>query len=329
MTKKAKKLSKAKLWVIISAAIAVAISIAIIITNFFIPVKYLASYFVTGNRAKAGIMRVTFVDVGYGDCIIVELPDGKNMLIDAGNGRYSNNAKVLKELNRRDIDTIDYLICSSVNNEHCGGLSEVIKYKKVKSVYMPYCTNKYITDAFKSFVNATEKSGFEPIFNEYGTKISADNYFFTFLSPSVIDYEDGQYAQLNSNPSKTTRNNSSAVVWLEYADTAIVFTSDVEKSILESICLSYRSALGDYPVKLEKCKIVQLACHGNGLSTCTDFYDLLRPEAAVLSVGKNGEGSPFTSAISDIIQSVGNSLYRTDESGNIVIEVTTSGYSIK
>ena len=329
--KKVKKLTKAKLWAIISASIVSLIAIALIIVNIFVHIKYLASYCVIGNRAQEGTMRVTFVDVGYGDCIIVELPDGKNMLIDAGDGSYSNNSKVIKELNRRSIGTIDYLICSTVNNEHCGGLAEVLKFKKVKTVYMPYCKNKYITDGFRDFVNQTEISDAEIIYSEFDTGVKADNYYFTFISPTIKESVNGEYAQLNANPSKTNRNNSSAVIWLEYGDTSFLFTSDVETKTLTAIANAYEFAIfeGDYFVPLEKCKVVQLANHGGDASACSLFYDLLSPETAVVSVGENGSGSPSVSVMSDVINSVGNNLYRTDENGNIVIEVTASGYTVK
>ena len=329
MKKKAKKLSKAKLWSIISAVIVAVIALSLIITNIFIPVKYLAGYCVVGRHSNAGTMRVTFVDVGYGDCIIVELPDGKNLLIDAGNGRYTNDLKVIKALNKRDIDTIDYLICSSVNPEHCGGLSEVIKYKTVNTVYMPFCKNKYITDEFCDFYTQVEKSSAEIIYSEYNTGISTDEYFFTFLSPSVIDREDGEYADLNTHPSKTTRNNSSAVLWLEFGDTAFLFTSDVQKSVLESIILAYLIDPDFYPVELEKCKIIQVAGHGDNLSACAEFYDLISPEAAVISVGENGNGCPSVQVMSDVINNVASQLYRTDEFGNLTIEVSSLGYEIK
>ena len=65
------------------------------------------------------------------------------------------------------------------------------------------------------------------------------------------------------------------------------------------------------------------------MSACAAFYDLLSPEAAVISVGENGSGCPSVQALSDIINNVGNNLYRTDERGNITIEVTATGYTIK
>lgn len=324
MKKKAKKLSKAKLWSILSSCTVALIAAAVLITNAFIPVKYLACYLVSGKRAEMGVMCVSFIDVGYGDCIIVELPDGKNMLIDAGNGKYSNNSRVIKELNRRGIETIDYLVCSSVNNEHCSGLSEIIKYKTINTVYMPYCKNKYVTDGFRRFYDGAKSSGAEIIYSQYNAGAKADDYFFTFLSPSVIGLEGGEYSQLNENPTKSARNNSSAVIWLEYGETAFLFTSDVEAAVLNSVAISYGVAGNDYPAVLEKCKIVQVANHGGEASACAAFYDVIRPEAAVISVGENGAAS--VKVLSDVINSVGENLYRTDELGTVTVEVTQSGY---
>ena len=329
MKEKVKKLTKPKVWSIISASIVVVISIVLIITNFFIPVKYLASYCVIGKRAKPGVMRVTFVDVGFGDSIIVELPDGKNMLIDAGDAGYTHKSKVFKELNKRDIDTIDYLICSSVNKEHCGGLAEIVKHKNIGTVYMPYCKNKYITDEFCAFVNQIEKSRVEKIYSSYKKGVDTGEYFFTFLSPSAADLEYGEYQELNTNPSEATRANSSAMLWLEYADTAFLFTSDVQTSVLDFIVSMNELSMGYLPVDIEKCKIVQLAGHGDKLSACATFYDLLNPEVAIISVGKNGNGSPSNEAISDVVNSVGKNLYITDKHGNITIEVTADGYTVR
>lgn len=326
--KKNKKLTKAKIITMIFASVAALIAIVVIVVNIFIPVKYLASYCVSGNRAKAGILRVSFVDVGYGDCIIIELPDGKNMLIDAGNGEFSKNSRVLKELNRRDIDIIDYLICSSVNGEHCGGLSDVIRYKNVRNIFMPYCENRYITDEFCDFCEQSKKCKADIIYSEYKSGIKTNDYFFTFLSPSVKEYDDGEYAHLNEKPTRTNRNNASAVIWLEYSGTAFLFTSDVEKEILNSVMNSYEVDPENYPVNLKKCNIVQLAGHGNADSASALFYDYICPETAVLSVGENGYGSPSVQVISDVLN-CGANLYRSDEYGNIIIEVNQNGYIVK
>ncbi|MDE6597450.1 MAG: MBL fold metallo-hydrolase [Clostridia bacterium] len=338
MEQKKKKLSKGKIRAIIVAAVSCAIALALIITNFFVPVKYLASYFVLHNKGAAeGVMRVRFVDVGYGDCTIVELPDGKNMLIDCGNGTSANQKRILKFLNKCDIDTIDYLVCTSVNNEQCGGFGEIIQYKKVKTIYMPYCLNAYVTDGYRDFVLSANSSKAEKKIIEYGEGASneAYDYFFVFLSPSIHTNPEGEYANLNSNPSdESARNAASAVMWLQYGDTSFLFTSDATSAVQEKICndlLMTSGIVGDYMVDHHNgdiSKIIKVANHGNANSACAPLYDFFKPQAAVISVGKNGNGCPSLEVISDAVNYVGDKLYRTDEHGTVTFEVTREGYAV-
>lgn len=338
MEQKKKKLSKGKIRAIIVAAVSCAIAIALIITNLFVPVKYLASYFVLHNKgAKEGVMRVRFVDVGYGDCTIVELPDGKNMLIDCGNGTGANQKRILKFLNKCDIDTIDYLVCTSVNSEHCGGFAEIIQYKKVKTIYMPYCLNAYVTDGFRDFVLAANSSKAERKIIEYGEGASNEeyDYFFVFLSPSIHSNPEGEYAKLNENPSdESARNAASAVMWLQYKDTGFLFTSDATTKVQTKICeelLMTGGTVGSYAVDYRNddiAKIVKVANHGNASSACGPMYNFFKPRAAVIPVGKNGNGCPSLEVISDALGYVGDKLFRTDEHGTVTIEATRDGYAV-
>ncbi len=335
MEKKKRKLSKGKIRAIIIAAVTAAIVIALIITNFFVPVKYLSSYMVVRNKgADEGVMRVRFVDVGFGDCTIVELPDGKNMLVDGGNGTAVNEKRILKFLNMCDIDTIDYLVCTSVNSEHCGGLAEICKYKKVKRIYMPYCKNTYVTDEYRKFTLA--KGSTETVTIEYGVGEVNDEsgYFFTFLSPSVRSNPESEYNSLGDNPTKAQLNCISAVMWLEYAGTGFLFAGDAPNEVLTKICNSYEmegenyALCGGHAVNLGNCSVVLVAAHGSKDSACAPLYDIMKPKTAVISVGKNGSGCPSMEALSDAINYVGENLYRTDDYGTVTIQATKDGYAV-
>lgn len=332
---KKKKISKAKLRAIIVTCVSLVLGLALVILNAFIPVKYLSAYLVSGGKgAQDGVMRVRYVDVGYGDCTVVELPDGKNMLIDAGNGSTAYTKCILKFLNKCDIDRIDYLVCTSVNSEHCGGLAEIIKYKEVGRIYMPYCTNVYITDEFYDFCAAASSCGAEIIYSEYGTGVAEDDYFFVFLSPTAHTSEYSEYYTMNSEPSYASCNNASAVLWLEYSASAFLFTSDAGTDVLEKIVYEYAlcSGVGDrycpvgnYTVNLSDCDVVQVACHGSEDSACAAFYDTLSPHTAIISLGDDGAS---TQVLSDVINYVGDELYMTSYYGTVTIEATLSGYSV-
>lgn len=328
MKKSGKKVSKAKLRIIISVCVMLVFLIALIITNIFVPVKYLFSYFVLRNKgADDGILRVSFLDVGYGDCIVIELPDGKNMLIDAGNGRFPLQAKILKYLNGRNIDSIDYLVCSSVNSEHCGGLEEIIKYKDVKKIYMPYCKNVNINRSYRRFYDEAKASGAEIAISEYGEGEDCGDYFFKFLSPSVHSLPNGEYADLNMNATEKSVGNASAVIWLEFGDTSFLFTGDIRFEILQNILASYELIPEDYPVKLKNLDVMQIPAHGSVNSSCQEFYDFTKPPVAVTSVGENGFGCPSQQIVHQAGKWAQDNFFRTDD-GDVIIEADICGYKI-
>ena len=129
--KKKMEFSRGRVAAIITAAVVGLLVIVLIVINIFIPIKYLSAYFVGKDEREEDTLRVTFIDVGYGDSTLCEFPDGKVMLIDGGDGSYANNLAILTVLNERGVDTIDYLVCTSVLGEYCGGLDEVISsFKK-------------------------------------------------------------------------------------------------------------------------------------------------------------------------------------------------------
>ena len=73
--------------------------------------------------------------------------------------------------------------------------------------------------------------------------------------------------------------------------------------------------------------ILQIAHHGSKYSSSENFLNLVKPEYAIISVGKNSYGHPSQEAI-DRLNNAGvttNSIYRTDNNGNILVGVSTVG----
>lgn len=334
MTKKRRHIPGWILSVLIPLGIAVIVCAAILITNIFIPVRYLSAYIVSSHANAEGELRVTFIDVGFGDSALVEFPDGKNMLIDGGDGEYPHELALLKLLNSHGVDTIDFLVCTSVKDEHCGGLIEVVKYKDVRKAFIPYCTNPRITEKFFTFVSQLEKKGVEYDYACYGGGYSEDNYgsFFTFLSPTDWKSGESEYMDMSSDPTDVNIDNASVVTWVEYMGKAFAFTSDVGHDTLEKICEEYvlYSALGDKfcpigdrCVVLENCSVATVPAHGAEDNTYLGWYDLLKPDYAVLSIGENFAGLPSKENLADVC-AYATPAY-TSERGNISFKVTAEG----
>jgi beta-lactamase superfamily II metal-dependent hydrolase len=326
-----RKLTKGKLTAIIIATVIALFSVAMIVTNFFVPLIYLTTYLTIGHKNTKGQLIVTAIDVGYGDCTIVSLPDGKTMLIDGGNGEYPNNFSIIKYLNENGIDEIDYLICSSVKSEHCGGLTEILKYKTVKQAYIPYCKNIRINDEYHAFIDQLTASGVPYSYSAVGMGAEGDeyDYFWTFISPSDYRNPNSEYSDLNSENTEDNMNNCSAVVWLEYMGEAFIICSDASSTTLQNIYESYILTqqadqpfclFGNHSVKLENCTVVFVAGHGGSIYTYAMFYDLLSPTRAVISVGSNYWGCPSITTLADIANTCSD-IQLTSEKGNIKIIV--------
>ena len=337
MSNKKKRLPKWVTGTLIPLAIAVAISIALLITNAFIPVKYLTAYFVKAKQRTPGELRVTYIDVGFGDSTLIELPDGKVMLIDGGNGDYNRELPLIKYLNSRGVDTIDYLICTSVKREHCGGLAEIVKYKNVKKAYIPYCVSPTITNEFNAFWKALTSYGVDIEYSAIG-KGYTDNendLFFTFLSPSDKDSPASEYTNMNATASRENIEKASAVVWLQYGTTAFAFTSDARQDTLKNITEKYELSkaldqpfckIDDYSVKLEDCKVVTVAAHGGENNTYAPWYECIKPQCAVISVGENFSQYPSFASLTDICAYV--QPLTTQDNGNIVITATAESFTV-
>ena len=89
------------------------------------------------NVVTDGLLSVHYIDVGQGDSTFVSLPDGKTMLIDAGpSASKSNLISYLKDDVK--IEKINYLILTHADNDHCGGMAEVLKNFEVENIYRPF-----------------------------------------------------------------------------------------------------------------------------------------------------------------------------------------------
>lgn len=333
---KKRKLSKTVISVIITVSVAIVLITSLLITNIFIPVKYLTAYFVKPYPNERGTLRVNYIDADFGDCTLIELPDGKNVLIDGGDGAYSNTLHILKYLNSRGVDRIDYLICTSVKSEHCGGLAEIVKYKNVGYAYIPYCRNTRITSGYYSFVTQLNDKGVPCSYACVGEGIvSEDGYFLTFLSPTNYLSPDSEYAALNSQPTRANIENASAVVWLEYQGVSFAFTADIRAEGLKRIVDEYNDcvaaeqpfcAVGDRSVRLDGRNILTAPGHGGADNTYAPWYDLTKPEQVIISVGRSYAEYPSNKALSDICNYT--QPYYTMYSGDITVTVRNGEYKI-
>jgi len=113
-------------------------------------------------------------------------------------------------------------------------------------------------------------------------------------------------------------NNSSLVVKIKGRNKSFLFPGDVEEEAEEDL-LSLREWL--------KCDVIKVPHHGGKTSAYKPFLELVFPEVAVISSGRdNPFGHPHKETL-DALQGV--SIFRTDIDGAIKIKESKNGLEIK
>lgn len=335
----------------ITAGIIALLILALVLINAFaFPLRYLSTLFSlpsVSSRAE-NELAVHFIDVGQGDASLIELPDGKTMLIDGGGTDVGARNQLLRYLRALKIKKLDYLMLTHPDSDHCGGLDDVLELFGAREIYMPYCPDSEINAAYGDFVAAVQKAAKRGaavhISQTYSTIVSENVncfYYAMILSPLSVEIESSYYRELeNGNSSDSATNDCSAVLYLEYAGVRLLFTGDVTERVESDLCTQYEQ-LGDelFAVsvdvggesvelrpRLENIDVLKVAHHGSSGSTSEKFAELLSPDIALIGVGaENLYGHPSPSVSSRLLASNPDcKIYRTDELGNIVLRINPS-----
>lgn len=252
---------------------------------------------------KIGIMdsalKIHFIDVGQGDSIFSELPNGETLLIDAGPSKGIVN-NYIKNLG---YSSITYVVATHPDADHISGMPEILNSFPVNKFYMP--EKEHTTKIFESMLNAVAANGCDAIYARAGNSIvQTDSLSIQFISPTK-SYSDN--------------NNASAVVKLTYKNNSFLFMGDAEVSAENDILNA------GYDVSAD---VIKVGHHGSRSSTSDLFIKKVGPKYAVISVGKNNKYGHPTNEVLTVLFANNVDVYRTDELGTIIFTCDGNTYTI-
>jgi competence protein ComEC len=247
-------------------------------------------------------MTVSMIDVGQGDAVLLECPNGKRILVDTGPCSVHSNAGeriILPFLKRQGIVHLDYLLITHPHSDHLGGASMLLRSILVDTLIMN--SDDSDTQQVREILETAKEKHIGVMPAEAGSQIYIDqNIRMYVLNPEKEHSEE------------KNRNNISIVLKVLYADGALLLTGDAEVIVEKRMVSRYGGFLSS--------ALLKVGHHGSYSSTSEDFLTIVHPSTALISVGTHNKFRHPSPWIIERLAARSVRMKRTDNSGAIIME---------
>ena len=266
-----------------------------------------------------GKMHIVFCDVGQGDATYIRFPNGKDMLIDGGPSGPASSAgkqtpKVLgclaKHMSIFDRE-IDVVVLTHPQEDHLGGLSEIVKRYQVH--YFVHSDSTATTEGYTKFMDSIAQKHIPSRSVATGEEITIGMTQFVVLSPkkSIL-------AGLGTSNvlGAADVNESCVVLRLSYGSFDALFMADADSQVdPELVTQPFR--------KQGELEVLKVPHHGSKTGMTEGFLSWIgQTDTAIISVGKNMYGHPAPETLTQLTKR-NMQVKRTDQEGDI--EIITDG----
>jgi len=215
---------------------------------------------------------------------------------------------LLPYLLNHGLKTIDFVILSHMDIDHCGSAMYIMQKLKVKNVIITKQYEK--SENYEEFIKIVKKRNIKVSIVEAGQIINIEKgIYFNVLWPTSKNI-------INEN----VLNNNSLVCKLVYKNFSMLFTGDIEEISEKAIIDEYKSNL-----EILKADILKVAHHGSKTSSTIEFLEAVQPKIALIGVGEDNKfGHPSNITLNRLkeIRCMG---YRTDKNGEIIVKINKNG----
>lgn len=264
-----------------------------------------------GSRYTERALIISFIDVGQGDCILIELPHRRGVyLIDSGGLLRFEQEKwksrdepyevgkrvVVPFLKGKGISKVDLMILTHADADHVEGAEEILREIRVDEIHITPASatkdvmNDILSEATKQKIQLKERM--------VGSGWQHGEASFRYLWPTDTTYEG---------------NNDSLVLLLQFGAFQALFTGDLEAEG-EELLIAREPTLSSL-------HLLKAGHHGSKTSSTEAFIDRLTPALTIFMAGKdNRYGHPHAEVV-DRFDARGLPYLTTGEVGTIEVKV--------
>jgi len=250
-----------------------------------------------------GRLHVYFLDVGQGDAILVQAPDGRQILVDGG----PSPTALLNELG--DVlpfwdRSLDLVVLTHPDGDHITGLIPLLdRYRVGKVLDVPQSDT---APEAAPWLKGLAALSVPRTVAQRGMRLPVGDLGVTVLHPGPV--------QLTGTASDD--NNNAIVLRLDYGQTSFILTGDAESEAEADMIAA------GLPLRAD---VLKVGHHGSNGASSPAFIAAVAPSLAVIPVGaENKFGHPHPAVLERL---GGVEVLRTDQNGRI--EVVSDGEMVK
>jgi len=268
---------------------------------YFLGLLFAATIFIwyaVIRENRGNVLTIAFLDIGQGDSIYIEAPNGNQMFIDGGPPKKILSAlrKVMPFFDR----SVDMILVTNPDADHISGFIDLMNSYKVGELVEPGTQSPSAT--YATLEKTAAARGIPKLLARRGQIIWLDKkrrLGFHILFP-------------DRDVSGMATNDGSIVGKLIYGNTSVMFTGDSPQ------------AIEHYLVSLDgknlRSDVLKVGHHGSRTSSSQEFVGYVSPAYAAISVGAgNTYGHPHKETL-DTLSQFGAKVFRTDQMGTIVMK---------
>jgi competence protein ComEC len=257
------------------------------------------------SRLPGDELRCTFLAVGHGGCTVLETPDGRTLLYDAGSlsGPDVARRQIAPFLWHRGIRRIDEVILSHADLDHFNGLPDLLDRFAVGQVTCtPTFANK-ATPGVAHTLTVLQERGIPMRIVKSGDRLTVGEIALEVLHPPAKRLGDNE-------------NAHSLVLQIRHRGHVILLTGDLEGTGLQRV-------LGELPTR--RVDVLMAPHHGSQVSNTSDLARWARPRVVVSCQGR----PPVAKDVRKFYAQVGAHFLDTQEQGAVTIRSHTSGLVVE
>ena len=277
-----------------------------------------SGFFAQEQELPSGKLRITMLDVGQGDAILLE--DGqRRVMIDVGDNKkdklgYGGRTALKMALGKagvqENVDRINTVIITHHHGDHLGNVQWLAGKYKVSNIYdnaMPNPKNS--------------------VSNWLNTELRAGHYHNRVLKAGErVDFGKGYYLDVLapgdflSKQDLRNLNNTSIVMMLHYGEFTMLFTGDAEAPVEDYLQQKYGDKL--------KAHVLKVGHHGSKTSSIYKFISKVRPQYALISCGNKQIYNHPNKNVVGSLEHLGAKVLTTYDHGNLTVTTDGKGFEI-